>query len=137
MIKRADVVKAAKRWVDTPFAHQGRIRGQSCDCAGLIACVGRELRLTSFDMTTYGREPNPKAMKAILDRELIEIPLSESLPGDIFWCVHGSPKPRHLAIFTGATLIHAFEGAGKCVEHRLDDKWRRRIRAAYRYPGLG
>lgn len=136
MISGAAVVEEARRWIDTPFHHQGRCLGHRVDCAGLVACVGQRLGLTTFDATDYTREPEVKRMKQILDRELIPIRVSDARAGDIFYCTYGSRQPRHLAIFTGAGLVHAFEDAGRCVEHGIDQQWRRRIRGAYRYPGV-
>ena len=132
----AAIVAAARAWVGTPFGHQGRVLGERIDCAGLIAKTGQAAGLTTYDVTDYGMQPNPKRMKAILDRELILIPINEARAGDVFWMVYGGRQPRHLAIFTGASIIHAYQDAGKCVEHILDEDWRRRIRAAYRYPGV-
>lgn len=131
-----DVVDAARQWVGTPFAHQGRTAGKGVDCAGVIACVGHDLSITDFDDRAYTMTPNPSRMKAVLDRELISVPLADARPGDILFCVHGGKKPTHVAIFAGDTLIHSTSGAGKCVEHRYDSAWRRRVRFAYRFPGV-
>lgn len=136
MTTGSEIVAHARQYVGTPFKHQGRHLGRALDCAGLIACVGRDAGVTSFDRTDYSRSPDMQQMKAVLDREMVSIPIAEAKPGDVFWCVVGSHAPQHLAIFTGTGLIHAFEPARNCVEHRVDKKWRRRIRAAYRYPDL-
>ena len=45
-------------------------------------------------------------------------------------------EPRHLAILgEDETVIHALEGVGKVVEHRLDARWAQRCIAAWRFPG--
>jgi cell wall-associated NlpC family hydrolase len=50
----AAVIDEARAWIDTPFGHQGRILGHRIDCAGLIARVGADLGLSTFDATDYG-----------------------------------------------------------------------------------
>jgi hypothetical protein len=45
--------------------------------------------------------------------------------------------PQHLAICAGDTIIHAYESAGQCCEHRLsDDLWAARIVRVYRFRGI-
>ena len=34
------------------------------------------------------------------------------------------------------TVIHALEGVGKVVEHRLDARWAQRCIAFWRFPGI-
>jgi uncharacterized protein YijF (DUF1287 family) len=62
--------------------------------------------------------------------------------GDVVW-MRFEKEPQHLGIVGdyvhgGLSLIHAYNGAGvnRVVEHRLDDTWRARIVAAWRYPGV-
>ena len=45
MITKEDVVREAKTWLGTPFHHQGRLKGVGVDCAGVIVCVAKELKL--------------------------------------------------------------------------------------------
>jgi hypothetical protein len=45
-------------------------------------------------------------------------------------------EPQHLAVFEGDNVIHAYESIGRVVEHRLDDKWRKRIVRVYRFKGM-
>lgn len=129
-----DIVTEARSWVGTPFRHQGRVKGKCVDCAGHIARVGAVTKRTTFDTTQYSRQPNPRRMRAILNRELVPIAITEARGGDVFFMAYNSRHPRHLAIFTGESIIHAYEDIGFCVEHRFTDEWRRRVRAAYRYP---
>ena len=49
--------------------------------------------------------------------------------------LHGMGRePQHVALITDKGIIHSYSGVGKVVEHALDESWRRRIVAAYRYP---
>ena len=57
------------------------------------------------------------------------------LPGDLL-LMRFAGEPQHLAVFTGETIIHAYQATGRVVEHSLDDKWRRRIVRVYRFVGV-
>jgi hypothetical protein len=43
--------------------------------------------------------------------------------------------PQHLAICAGETIIHAYEAAGQCCEHRLSGLWESQDRARLSIPG--
>jgi cell wall-associated NlpC family hydrolase len=58
MAIRADIVAAARGWIGVPWRHQGRSRA-GVDCVGLIVVVCRELGLSDYDSTVYGRDPDP------------------------------------------------------------------------------
>lgn len=36
------IVKIARSWIDTPYHHQESIKGEGCDCLGLLCGVWRE-----------------------------------------------------------------------------------------------
>jgi len=125
------IVAAARAWVGTPFQHQARVPGRGVDCAGVIVGVAAALGLPHQDITGYGPEPYKgqlqKALEAQCDR------LAAPVPGCIL-LMRFATEPQHLAILTDTnTIVHAYAAVRKCVEHRLDDKWRRRIVAAYGY----
>ena len=44
---RADAVRVARTYIDTPFQHMGRLPGVGLDCAGVLVCVARELSLVA------------------------------------------------------------------------------------------
>lgn len=130
-----EVVAEARTWLGTPFRHQGRVKGEAGDCLGIVACVGKEKGGTDYDTLTYGRRPNPRRMSRLLGEHLVRIAVGEAGPADVLHMAWGS-LPMHLAIVTDVGILHAWEGAGRCVEHPLDFIWRSRIRAAYRFPAL-
>lgn len=141
-MKAQEIVKLAREIVGTPYAHQARIGGVAVDCAGVPAYVGTKLGVDFKDFTRYGRQPVPAEMKAALDRTLIRVPLEEMQIGDVVW-IRFEKEPQHLGILAdhpngGFSLIHAYNGAGfkKVLAHRLDEGWRRRVVAAWRYPGV-
>jgi len=82
-------------------------------------------------------------MRGLLDENLIKVEPSEMKPGDILWL--NIIRPRHVAIYTEKnTIIHIYDRVGssrhkpigRCVEHILDEAWRKKIVAIYRYPGV-
>ncbi len=136
IVSRINIVEKAREYVNTKFRHQGRIKGVGIDCAGLIVCVGKELGITEYDNREYGRLPNANRMENILKENLIEIQIHEALPGDVLFFAFDA-EPQHVGILSENNyVIHSYAAVKKCVEHRIDDVWKDRIRAAYRYPGV-
>jgi cell wall-associated NlpC family hydrolase len=98
--------------------------------------IDRSLDLVGYpDDVDYDRDPNPKAMRDGLRQYLQPITLAELVPGCLLHMAVAS-EATHLAIYTERdTIIHALAHYG-VKEHRLDDKWRRRIRGMYKVPGV-
>ena len=138
---RQQIVAAARECLDTPFQHQGRIKGLFMDCAGLIIYPAHCCGLSDFDIIDYSPVPDGTTMGRILDEHLERIPFSEKRLADVFWMAF-EKQPQHLAIITQLEplyIIHAdtyASGGGRVVEHRLDSVWQKRIRGVYRYPGV-
>jgi hypothetical protein len=42
----------------------------------------------------------------------------------------------HVAVFTGETLIHAYESVGRVVEHGYRGRWIRMTHSAWALPGV-
>lgn len=128
----SDLVAAARAWVGVPFRHQGRTRA-GVDCAGLFVAVARELGIdVPFDRTDYPWEPD-EALHRTLEGHFERVQARR--PGDIL-LLHFGGAPRHMALWTGGSIIHAYAPLDKVVEHRIDRRWERRIVAAYRVPGV-
>jgi cell wall-associated NlpC family hydrolase len=131
-----DIIAAARTAVGTPFVHQGRTVGKALDCAGLVIHVVSVLGIAHHDRTDYPRRPLNGQLQAQLDtQENLKKVASAPLPGDVLLMRFGR-DPQHLAIFTGSSIIHAYESVGRVVEHVMDAKWLARIVAAYRFKGL-
>ena len=85
---RADIVAAARTWIDTPYRHQASCKGAGTDCLGLVRGVWRDI---------IGDEPEPvppytpdwaeaMATETLLEaarRHLIEISIGEAERGDV------------------------------------------------------
>lgn len=132
------VISAARETVGTPFAHQGRIFCTALDCAGVAAHVATRLGIFFVDWPAYSRTPHGGLLELALDSQecLRRIPvISDRRPGDILLMRLGR-DPQHLAIFTGTTIIHAYQVIGRVCEHELSSEWIARIARVYRFRGV-
>ena len=142
-VSRQQIVEEARKWVNTPFGHQGRDFGRTIDCVGLVYMVGKSLNIIDHDMTTekakpyQGYTPHPKdnKIRQACEDYLVRIPRRELSAGDIV-LVAFNTVPSHVAIFTGSTLIHALSKINKCTEHSINESWKRRFCGFYRYPKI-
>jgi len=128
------VIAAARELLEMPFRHQGRASSGKTDCAGVICHVAEAHGLPYADQTNYPRMPGSGRLEAALDEQpcLIRVPTSTRKAGDVL-LMKFAGDPQHLAVFTGSTIIHAYETVGKVAEHRLDEAWERRIVRCYRF----
>lgn len=137
---RQAIVAEARTWIGTPWQHQQSCKGIGCDCIGLISGVGRELGFESAKafrsdprFKGYGRTPDTAMIKAAIAEYLD--PVDEAQAGDVLFMNHErQPIPHHFGIYAGNDyLIHAYAQARKVTEHRIDDTWRTRIVAAFKF----
>jgi cell wall-associated NlpC family hydrolase len=133
------LVTEARRWLGTPFRHQGRIRGEGVDCIGLVLEPARGLGLTDYRPPAYSRLPDAGTLRRELARHLMTVAKAEMHPGDIL-LLAVPLSPSHLALvgeLAGTlTMIHASGPIGRVVEHGIDAVWDGRIRGVYRFPDL-
>lgn len=133
---RADnVIAAARECLDTPFAHQGRIVGVALDCAGVAVHVFSRVGCAADEPAAYSRTPNNAMLEYWADRQPFLTRAQAPQAGDIL-LMRFTGEPQHVAVFTGENIIHAYQSIGRVVEHRLDDKWRRRIVRVYRFKDI-
>lgn len=127
------VVSLARECVGTPFVHQGRILGVGLDCAGVICHVAAGLGLSHDAPSAYGRLPFSGMLQQVLDRQDCLVKVDGAMQAGDVMLMRFVGDPQHLGICAGDTMIHAYQSAGKCVEHGIDAAWRRRIVAVYRF----
>ena len=134
-----DIVAEARSWLGTPYRHQASLKHIACDCIGYCAgvaanCGVREAAAWAADQRrgSYARSPDVAMLRAAAGDYLDEIPRADAGAGDLF-LMRLRRLPQHFAICAGETILHAYASVGRVVEHRLDDVWRRRIIAAYRF----
>ena len=132
-----DIINAARQCLGTRFRHQGRIAGVGIDCAGVAIHVARQSGAGHLDVSGYGRTPANGQLEQSLDIQpcLERVTLSDRAPGDLL-LMRFAREPQHVAICAGDTIIHAYEAAGLCCEHRLSDVWAARIVSVYRFRGI-
>lgn len=155
------IVASARRWVGTPYRHQGRgPRGPNggVDCAGLLIRVAVELGIAEpgYDPSGYAWETDGSQLRAELSRWAALLASADYPQGIEHWrdivqsgdivvfMVVG--LPQHAAIVSAIdygvsgmapAIIHASNPVGRVVEHRLDERWARRIWQVWRLRGPG
>ena len=151
MTTRNHVVEEARRWLGTPFQHQGHSLGLACDCAGLIRGVAMRLKLVSADFMSseaalpflgYPTDPYQGLMERACHAFMLPISIDSAKAGDVV-LMKWKGDPRHLAILVpyaigGLAMIHAYNRATppSVVEHRFSDVWRARVVEAFALPGV-
>jgi NlpC/P60 family putative phage cell wall peptidase len=140
-LPRAAIVAEARRWIGTPYLHQGSLIGAGCDCLGLVrgvwrALVGPEPEEAGPYTPDWAEACGVEALALAGARHFTAVAPTDFMAGDVLlfrWRV-GAPA-KHLAIASSATtIIHAHDGAG-VAEVALGPWWRRRIAWAFAFPG--
>ena len=147
-VTRAQIVAEARSFLGTPYRDKGRRKGHACDCVGLPLMVAGALGLKDKDgvplngdlYTDYSSQPLADYVHQLCMKHLNHCPVRLAQPGDVV-SVAVATAPCHVGILgrdsSGTlTLIHAFNGLkNDCViEHPIDEKWLRRLRAAFTFP---
>lgn len=144
MTTRADIVRVARSYLETPFAHMQRAPGLGVDCAGLLVCAARELGLVAsdFDVPAYTPVPDGRSMLAWCEQYMTRLTRESMQPGDAI-VVITDRHPQHLAIlgdyrYGGLSIIHAANSAHppRVIETRLLFSRAQRFVAAYALPGM-
>ncbi len=133
--KSDEVIAAARACIGTPFRHQGRLPGVGLDCAGLGIVAAKAAGIDIKDFSGYPRTPFDGMLKKMFDEQqfLRQVFINEFEPGDVL-LMRISVAPQHVAIYVGnGYMIHSYSSLGKVVEQRIDDCWKKRIIAAYRF----
>jgi NlpC/P60 family putative phage cell wall peptidase len=142
-LEREAIVAAARGWIGTPYHHQASLKRVGCDCLGVVRGVWREV---------VGAEPEPlppysadwaeadtrERLLAAGERYFVRIAVHEAQPGDVLlfrWRAGAAAK--HVAILSAPDrIVHAYDTARAVVEVTLAAGWRRRLVAAFRFPGV-
>lgn len=141
---RPEIVARARGWIGTPYRHQASVRGAGADCLGLVRGLWRETMGTEPEAPpAYTRDwseaTGEEALWAGAARHLVRSDPEALAPGDILlFRMRDGLVAKHLGIVseTGPAprFIHAYERHG-VVENSLSAPWRRRIVAAFQFPG--
>jgi NlpC/P60 family putative phage cell wall peptidase len=139
---REAILTEARRWIGTPYRHQGSLIDVGADCLGLVrgvwrAVVGPEPETPPPYTPDWAESRGADDLMGAARRWLIEIPVGEAGAGDVLLFRMGLGAPaKHVAIVSSEdAIIHAYWGRSVC-ETRLVPWWRRRIAAAFSFPEL-
>lgn len=137
--ERVRFIACARSMVGTPFKHRGRT-ANGLDCVGLVAYALADVGRAVADRKGYGRDPVKDGLRDVLIAHFGE-PAEGMQAGDVVlmrWHREGGTDLfNHVGIVGdyphgGFSLIHALRQNDHVVEHRIDDRWQRRIVEAYR-----
>lgn len=135
---RNQIILEARTWLRCPYHHQGRLKGVGVDCIGLVEGVALALGMPFVDKLDYNRHGvGPADLESELDRWCDRVPVVAALPGDVlaFW-VRRPGRLAHCGFKTAQGLIHTHSQIGCVTEHGLDESWRKRLGAAWKFRGL-
>jgi NlpC/P60 family putative phage cell wall peptidase len=143
MIAREAIVATARSWVGTPYHHQASLKGVGCDCLGLIRGVWRELLGPEPEaMPAYTRDwGDATGSEPLLAAALKHlVPLADAKlaqPGDVLvFRMKDGGVAKHAGVMVAADrFVHAQEELG-VIEVELGRWWRRRVVAAFSFPGI-
>lgn len=162
---RSDVVACARQWIGTPYHHQASRLGVGVDCIGLVRGVWRALYGSEPEgLPGYGRDwAEATGRETLLEagrRHFVEVAPDAVRAGDVLlFRYRPQAVAKHAGILTPSaeigrelhegdpsasqlgdpaarfSLIHALERA-PVTEVPFIGWWRRRIAAAFRFPGV-
>lgn len=144
MSTRADVVRVARSYLETPWHHMGRLPGVGLDCAGVPVCVARELGQVApdFDVPAYTPTPDGREMLEWCNTYMTPVAREDMQPGDVVVLIT-DVYPQHMAILGdyvhgGLSIIHAANAAHppRVIETRLMWSRTQRFVAAFAMPGI-
>lgn len=139
----ARIIRVARRWLGTPYVHQGAERGAGSDCLGLIRGVWREIygqepeKVPAYSMDWSEPQGEERLWAAAL-RHLAAKPVVQAGLGDVLlFRMRQGAVAKHLGLLSvvGAQpcFIHAYSRHG-VVESALSAPWRRRVVACFEFP---
>lgn len=141
----------ALSYVGTPFRHQGRLPRTGTDpggldCAGVIICVARQMKLVApdFDVVNYAQQPDKTSIVEACDKYLVRVSRQQAQPSDVL-VMRWDAWPQHLGVMgvypsnpAHRIVIHAFMRPGETDAtvrwHRLAPHLMQSIVRVYRFP---
>lgn len=130
-----EIIAAARTMLGTPFHHQGRLVGVGLDCAGTAIELIKMIGMDPIDRTDYGTDPANNELIKQIDKQGYAERVYDMKPADVL-VIRFLLEPQHLAIFTGRSIIHAYQPVGKVCEQEFSEYWRERVVRIYRLKGV-
>lgn len=138
MIKE-DILKELFEHLDTPYKHQGRLKGIGIDCIGLIISIFKNCGYLNnmIDNKNYDRIPSSDLFLKHIEKHSYKIKKDEIQETDLI-TFKILEQVNHIGMIYKIEndiiyFIHAFQPAGKVVKDKIDLKWQRRIENFYRF----
>ena len=128
--KRQLIASEARKHLETPWVHQGRLPGVGIDCIGLLVLVAQSVGLPCEDTSAYARQSNGYKLQEELDAKLDRV--DEVFPGCVLLFRIGK-LPAHVGFKTDYGFIHTYITVRKVVETTLSESWEKRLVQAYRF----
>jgi NlpC/P60 family putative phage cell wall peptidase len=166
MTTRAAIVAEALSWLGTPYRHQASVKGVACDCLGLVrgvwrGVVGDEPERPPTYTPDWAEAAGEETLAEAATRHMTRIDARDAREGDVLlfrWRANLPAKHAAIVISSSradlrsaspldrsptdlwssaplARFIHAQQGAAVATA-TLSPWWRRRIAAAFRFPGV-
>lgn len=135
---RSEIIQAARKFINTPYKHQGRTPEKELDCIGLIIATGWACGALpkDLDYKNYSRHPSGILQKK-LDEHCEKLALKQVGAIALF---NLDQTPHHCGIITQFNndwgLIHAYENVRRVREHALNYWWESKIVGFYGFPGV-
>lgn len=140
ILRREEIVSAARTWLGTPYHHQASVKGVGCDCVGLIRgvwreCIGPEPVKPPPYSRDWGEANGTELMQQFFIKYLHKIALADAASGDVV-CMRWKPGvvAKHCLILTDAgKAIHSLQTV-PVTEFHLSEWWREKFVAAFKFP---
>ncbi|RJG46432.1 NlpC/P60 family protein [Mesorhizobium sp. DCY119] len=138
------IIAEARRWIGTPYRHQGSARDIGCDCLGLVRGVWRKVYGADPELpppysSDWAETTGEETLLNAASRHMKKRRNGRWQPGDLLifrWRAHLPAK--HCGIVTEPDrMIHAYQAAGFVAEGSLDPAWKRRIAGVFVFPPIG
>lgn len=134
-VPRDLIVAAARSYIGTPYAHQGRVPGLALDCLGVLLALTKELGLANVTVQGYSLPPDPVRLREETRRHMEEIQFGALAPADVItFDIAG--RETHYGLITQmapGAFVHAYGPVGRVVEQTLNPVWLRRLRGCWRF----
>ena len=142
---RARVAVAARAWLGTPYRHQASVKGVGADCLGLVRGLWREVVGAEPEgvppySPDWAEAGGREILLEALERWLMPVPVEAMRSGDVLlFRMSPGVAAKHCAVLSDcggpeSRMIHAYWGRA-VVESWMGVWWRRRLVAAFRFPG--
>ena len=141
VLSRAAIIAEARKWLGTPYKHQGR-GYKGIDCVGLLIEVAKGVGHPVNAPSAYSNMPKGYQLLDPCHAQLWKPDRQKPRPGDlaVFWGWNES-EPQHfgfLAEYGGClTVIHSFSKPNleRVVEQNFDRVWVKKFHCLFTLPG--